>query len=126
MNNNILKNSRITFFSLTLALASVVSLGIFTQSCSKDEEPLDESILNSSELEEYIISGADFKQSLAIFTAGLNKIDFSTLEVTYDEEGRKVVHLPPTLIYGVQIQRLIMIIIQYLLEYSGLSIIIME
>ena len=94
MNNNILKNSRITFFSLTLALASVVSLGIFTQSCSKDEEPLDESILNSSELEEYIISGADFKQSLAIFTDGLNKIDFSSLEVTYTEDGRKVVHLP--------------------------------
>jgi len=105
MNNNILKNSRINFFSLTLAFASVIFLGIFTQSCSKeDEEPLDKAILNSSELEEYIIAGADFHQSLAIFEKELNKIDFSTLEVTYNAEGKKVIHLPDAFVSSIKIE----------------------
>ena len=67
MNNSILKNSRIRFFSLTLALASVISLGIFTQSCSKeDEEPLDEAILNSSEFEELVLAGIDLSRNSAL------------------------------------------------------------
>ena len=95
MNNSILKNSRIRFFSLTLALASVISLGIFMQSCSKDDEkPLDEAILNSTELEEFIIAGADFQKSLAIFTSELSKVNFSELEVSYDAEGRKNMRFP--------------------------------
>lgn len=68
--------------------------------CEKDEnerELLDKVILNSSELEEYIIAGADLQHSLPIFKSRLNQIDFSKLEVTYDANGKKVVHLSPDL-----------------------------
>ena len=37
MYTNILKNSKISVFTLCLALASMISLGIFTQSCSEEE-----------------------------------------------------------------------------------------
>jgi len=95
MKTRILKYVKTRFFTLTLAFASVISLGILMQSCSKDEEPvLDEAILNSSELEEFIIAGADFQQSLAAFTASLNKIDLSILESSYNADGRKVLYLP--------------------------------
>jgi len=104
MKTRILKYLKTRFFTLTLAFASVISLGILMQSCNKDEEPLDEAILNSTELEEYIIAGADFQKSLAIFADGLNKIDFSTLEVTFDEEGRKKIHLPTEFVGSVRIE----------------------
>ena len=75
--------------------------------CEKDDielKPLDKVILNSSELEEYIIAGADLQHSLAVFKSRLNKIDFSKLEVTYDAEGRKVVHLSPNLVGNFRIE----------------------
>lgn len=93
----ILKNIRIgtRVFTLGLVLTSVISLGIFTQSCNKDEEqPLDDVIINSAELGEYITAGADLQKSLDIFTIELNRVDFSKLEVSYDNEGRKVMRLP--------------------------------
>lgn len=77
-----------------------VSCFIF-QGCEKDEyeqDSFDKILLNSSELEEYIIAGADLQHSLAVFKSRMNKIDFSKLEVTYDAEGKKVVHLSPGLI----------------------------
>jgi hypothetical protein len=50
MYTYILKNSKTRVFTLFLALASIISLGIFVQSCNKEDEPLDEAILNSPEL----------------------------------------------------------------------------
>jgi hypothetical protein len=88
--NSVLKNWKIGVFTLSVLLSAVFFIG-----CSQEEdELLYEAILNSAELEEYVIAGADFQQSLAVFTAGLNKIDFSTLEVTYEPGWVKVVHLP--------------------------------
>lgn len=78
------------------------------QGCEKDEyemiDELDEAILNSSELEEYIIAGADLQRSIAIFNSKLNKIDFSKLEVTYDSKGRKIIHLSPSLVENIHIE----------------------
>ena len=76
----------------------ILIVAIFFVGCEREEnEPLDEAILNSTELEEYIIAGAALQQSLAIFTDKLNKIDFSTLEVAYNVDGwDKVVYLPTT------------------------------
>ncbi|MDR2038947.1 MAG: hypothetical protein LBQ60_13575 [Bacteroidales bacterium] len=79
---------------ISIVVITLVASFIITGCQREEDEPLDDIILNSSELEEYIIAGADLKQSLAIFTEELNKIDFSALEVTYDVEGRKVMYLP--------------------------------
>lgn len=38
---------------------------------------IDEVILNSTEIEEYIVAGIDLKHSLAIFKSELNQIYFS-------------------------------------------------
>ncbi len=70
------------------------------QSCSNEDDlfdssdSLDATITNSQELEEYIIAGVDLERSLADFIKQLNKVDFAKLEVTYDAEGKKIVHLP--------------------------------
>ena len=82
-----------------LKIGSIVTVlviaGMVVVGCQKEEdEPLDEAILNSSELEEYIIAGAEFQQSLANFSEQLNKIDFSTIEIAFDEEGREIRYLP--------------------------------
>lgn len=80
------------------------------QGCEKEENKLlDKVLLNSSELEEYIIAGADLQHSLAIFKSKLNKIDFSKLEITYDAEGRKVVHLSPGLVGNFRIEEKVQI-----------------
>ena len=84
-------------FSTVVMLSTLLILigTFFFAGCGKEEdEPLNENILNSNELEEYIIAGADFQKSLAIFTSELNKIDFSKLDFSYDTEGNKVRHLP--------------------------------
>lgn len=93
--------------SLTVGLMFIVTCFFLFNGCEKDEyelDLLDKVILNSSELEEYIIAGADLKHSLAIFESRMNKIDFSKLEVTYDAKGRKVVHLPIELVSNVIIE----------------------
>ncbi len=97
---------------ITICLMIIVSFFVF-QGCEKDEyeliDELDEAILNSSELEEYIIAGADLQQSLAIFKSKLNKIDFSKLEVTYDAEGKKVVHFSSGLVGNIRIEEKVQI-----------------
>ena len=103
MNKNFYKNRKMRFFSFTFAF--LISIGLIIQSCSMEEdEPLllDDAILNSSELEEYIIAGAEYNNALTNFTNELSKIDFSTLNVTYDADGRKVVHLPVTFIEDIK------------------------
>lgn len=99
----ILKNRKVLIFSIIFV--TVISLGVFIQGCSMEEdEPLDEAILNSSELEEYIIAGADFQKSLAVFTATLNKIDLSMLDSSFNSEGRKVLYLPAS-VGSIQIEK---------------------
>lgn len=89
----------------------IISCFIF-YGCEKEEyeqEPLDINILNSSELEEYIIAGADLQHSLAVFKSKMNKIDFSKLKVTYDTKGRKVVHFSPDLVGSIRIEEKVQI-----------------
>ena len=96
-------NKKIGFLSLGLFLACMVSLSFFVQSCSQEDdmanisEALDPNIAQAPELEDYIIAGVDYGQSMTNFTNELKKIDFSKLEVTYDADGNEVIHLPATL-----------------------------
>lgn len=108
--------SKLSFSKSIATIIGLVCIALscfIFQGCEKDEnelldkdenELLDKVILNSSEFEDYIITGADLKQSLAVFKSRLNKIDFSKLEVTYDAEGRKVVHLSPGLVGNFRIE----------------------
>jgi len=95
-------------FSKTVLLSSflIFFTGVlFFVGCGREEDvPLDEAILDSSELEEYIIAGADLQRSLAIFFDGLTKIDFSTLDVSYDVEGKKIIHLPAAFVESNRIE----------------------
>ena len=98
----IYKNQKIRLLSIGLALLSIVSLGLFVQGCSQEDDmvnildSLDPEIVNATELEDYVVAGADFSISLAKFTIELNKINFSKLEITCDAEGQEVIHLPAT------------------------------
>jgi len=93
-------------YCLMLVLASLIVLGITVQSCNKEEDMplvLDEEILNSTELEEFVIAGIDFYQSLAIFSEGLKQLNYFDLEVTYDAEGREIRHIPPAIVGNIKI-----------------------
>jgi len=76
------------------SIAIVILLGIFFKGCSLEELVIDDDIINSPELEQYIIAGADLERSIALLEKELTKIDFSKLEFSIDKEGRKVKHLP--------------------------------
>jgi hypothetical protein len=86
------------FYSFFVIMLCMIILGISVQSCNRyDDESsgsMDNNIVNSVELEEYIIAASDFKQSLAIFEKEINNVDFSKLEVSYDTDGRKITRLP--------------------------------
>jgi len=92
--------------SILSAVAVIAIIAGVLTGCQKEQEnePLDEAILNSSEMEDYVIAGADFHQSLAIFEKKLNEIDFSTLKVTYNAEGKKVIHLPDAFVRSIKIE----------------------
>lgn len=72
-----------------------VSFAVF-QSCQK-EEPVSivniEGVENSKELEEYIIAGADYYQSLMKFQKELRMINFADLEFTTDSNGIKTMSI---------------------------------
>jgi hypothetical protein len=75
----------------------MIVLVIFISGCSSENEifvSIDDEIVNSVELEEYIIAASDFKQSLILFEKELSKVDFSKMEVTHDANGREIMHFP--------------------------------
>jgi hypothetical protein len=83
----------------------VVAGSVFLQSCESEysfnkKTEIDEAIVNSPELEEFVLAGLEFEKSLANLTHKLNSIDFSTLEVTYDADGRKIRRVPIGLVFS--------------------------
>ena len=90
-----------------LASAAIVMGGMFLQSCENETDSgfdntqqegrsstVNLEIVRSVEMEDFIFAGADLFQAKAAFTEALNSIDFSQLEVTNDENGKKIIHLP--------------------------------
>lgn len=51
-------------------------------------------IIESLELEEYIIAGIDLQESITVFAKELSKVDFSKLETIIDSDGNEVRSLP--------------------------------
>jgi hypothetical protein len=75
----------------------VILLGLSVQSCSKYDElddNLDNSIINSVELEEYIITGLDYKQSLNTFNNEIRNVYLSKLKTYQDSKGNMIVNIP--------------------------------
>ncbi|MDR0603174.1 MAG: hypothetical protein LBG80_02580 [Bacteroidales bacterium] len=84
-------------FLLVTALISITMGGFFIACNSEDiseDTVTDMEIVNSVELEEYIIAASDFKQSLAVFEKELSKIDFSNLEISYSTDGKEIMRFP--------------------------------
>ena len=84
---------------LLISAALIVAGSMFLHSCEgmdffngKDE--IDDTIVNSVELENFIMAAMAVEQARAAFTEELSSIDFSALKVTYDENGRRIKHLP--------------------------------
>jgi hypothetical protein len=89
------KYIKVQNFICKLLLAGMVAIGILVYGCSNENEIVsDDEIVSSVELEEYIITASDFKQSLALFEKEFSKVDFSKLLITYDADGREIMHLP--------------------------------
>ena len=85
-------------FICIVSAALIVAGSVFLQGCESDffndRVEIDETIVNSVELENFIMAAMAVEQARAAFTDELNSIDFSTLKVTYDENGRRIKHLP--------------------------------
>jgi hypothetical protein len=81
-----------------MILTCMISLGIIVGGCSKEDglsdDYLDESIVNSVALEEFIVAGFDYQHSLAVFESEVRNIDFSKLETSVDSKGNMVVNIP--------------------------------
>ena len=88
--------AQISTFSLLMFFC--ISSILFSSSCKKqddtNEKTLDQVLLNSSELAEYIIAGADYHHSLDIFMTELGKVKFEELEYEEQPNGMKIAQLP--------------------------------
>jgi hypothetical protein len=100
-------------FLLIAVLISITTGGFFIACSSEDmlsEDTVnDMEIVNSVELEEYIIATSDLKQSFDIFEKELKGIDFSKLEVTYDMDGVEIMRLPSASVSAIRIEEKIQI-----------------
>lgn len=94
-------------FSLCVGLCTI---GILSQSCQKEssveKEYLDPVVLNSPELAEYIIAGAEYKDAMRIFMQEMHKINFAKLEFVKNSEGKEVAYLPISVNIGDKILQL--------------------
>lgn len=96
MKKHLLVKTALSGLFATLCTVGIVSF----PGCQKqdydysEKDDLDPALLNSPELEEYIIAGANFQQTLNIFKDEISKIDFSKLEFVENSKGEKVAHLP--------------------------------
>ena len=96
---NIIKNHKIEFLYMGIVLASVISL-LFVQSCDNEMKidiPIEAEVINSIEVEEFIIADIEFQQAFNTFREELKSIDFSKLEKTNDSEGVTVLHIPTSI-----------------------------
>ena len=81
MKKHLLVKTALSGLFATLCTVGIVSF----PGCQKqdydysEKDDLDPALLNSPELEEYIIAGADFQQTLNIFKDEINKIIFVKL-----------------------------------------------
>lgn len=96
MKKHLLVKTALSGLFATLCTVGIVSF----PGCQKqdydysEKDDLDPALLNSPELEEYIIAGADFQQTLNIFKDEISKIDFSKLEFVEETPGKKIMRLP--------------------------------
>ena len=93
MKKHLLVKTALSGLFATLCTVGIVSF----PGCQKqdydysEKDDLDPALLNSPELEEYIIAGADFQQTLNIFKDEINKIDFSKPEFIKNiKEGKEI------------------------------------
>ena len=87
-----------------------VSSILFSQSCQKqnyeEEKGLDQALLTSPELAEYIVAGADYHHALDIFMVEIGKIKFEELEFEEQPNGMRIAHLPLSVCIEEKIQNL--------------------
>ena len=77
-------------------IGGLIAINLF-QSCQKqnlfEEEQLDPALLNSRELAEYIIAGAQCQQAIKVFTSELCKLDSSKTEYYINQTGAKITRI---------------------------------
>jgi hypothetical protein len=96
---NIVKNQRTGFLYMGIVLAGVISL-VFMPGCGNEMKidlPIEAEVVNSIELEEFIIADIELQQSFNTFREEVKSIDFSKLEKTKDIEGITVLHIPTSI-----------------------------
>lgn len=84
-----------------LFLHLIVTLCTVTTSCQEQEEyeniQFSSEIINSNEFKNFIIAGAEIKQTLNLFNNEISKINISDLETTTDPDGNKIAYLPSSI-----------------------------
>jgi hypothetical protein len=96
----ILKNQKMRVFSLSIVLMSVLLGGVFMQSCSNEDDENysdNNSIINSEELEEYIIADIEFQQAFNIFKKEIESIDLSKVKSVQNAKGVTVLYIPTSI-----------------------------
>ena len=76
-----------TIFAIIAVVASVMV------GCQKEEDD-NNNIINSVEMEEFIIAAFHYQHALNLFNREIKKIDFFTLNTSQDPEGNTIVNIP--------------------------------
>jgi hypothetical protein len=73
----------------------LVTFSFLLQGCTNEDEAYTENdITNSIAMEEYVIAGLDYQQSLNTFNNEIRNIDFSKLKSYQDTKGNIVINIP--------------------------------
>ena len=96
MKKHLLVKTALSGLFATLCTVGIVSFpGSQKQDYDYSEkDDLDPALLNSPELEEYIIAGAEYREASNTFATELGKIDFSKLKFEEDLNGDRIIRIP--------------------------------
>lgn len=93
----IVKNQKAGFLYLGIVLVSVISLGFFMQSCENKvkthlpvEAEIEEEVVNSPELEEFIVADIELQQAFNTLTQEIKNINFLEIKEIQNAEGEIV------------------------------------
>jgi hypothetical protein len=95
-----IRTVKIKILELATVLAGMISVGIFMQSCSSENENLlsvENEIVNSVELEDFIMADIEFQQAFSIFKKEIESIDLSKIKRTKTAEGKTVLYIPASI-----------------------------
>jgi hypothetical protein len=80
-----------------LLVATALLFALVLSTGCQNEIQINGNVAESKELEEFILAGLDFQESMVEFNKELNEIDIRTIRPVLDSKGRMVLELPTSI-----------------------------